>query len=228
MPQKSILRALRTFDGYPDLTAWQLKDIRYRNNLPLRRKTISDTEKQQAIEIIEEALQSGISTQWGIGYTQTYIRQNHDLFVSREQVWHILRHLNPNALADRRLDTPRMRQRFIVAGPMRVVSCDGHDKLSGFGFQIYGFIDAYSRRILGMFVDLSNRTAIAVQKFYLKIVEQYGIPQLLRCDKGTETLLMTACQYSLRLDLNPQIGPRDAVALVLRPRINESSDGERP
>ena len=37
------------------------------------------------------------------------------------------------------------RGQFMIKGPKRVWSIDGHDKLSRLGFQIYGAIDAYSR-----------------------------------------------------------------------------------
>ena len=39
----------------------------------------------------------------------------------------------------------RERKEFDIKGPNRVLSIDGHDKLSRFGFEMYGAIDAYSR-----------------------------------------------------------------------------------
>ena len=43
------------------------------------------------------------------------------------------------------------------------------------GFQIYGIIDAYSRYIIHVFVGTSNRTMIAVLKYYLLAVEEFGV-----------------------------------------------------
>jgi hypothetical protein len=57
--------------------------------------------------------------------------------------------------------------------------------------------------VLGCWVRHLNRTQVAVQKFYLKTVRQYGIPELVRSDKGTETILMYAAQTVLRYSTNP-------------------------
>jgi transposase InsO family protein len=54
-----------------------------------------------------------------------------------------------------------------MRGPNRTWLVDGHNKLLEYGFQIYGIIDAYSRYVVGCYVGISNRTQIAVQKFYL-------------------------------------------------------------
>ena len=83
----------------------------------------------------------------------------------------ILRDLDPRAIESRSLQAPRRRRRYMVKGPNRVWSIDGHDKLSAYGFQIYGIIDAYSRKILGMFVGLLNCTQIAVLKYYIHTIK---------------------------------------------------------
>jgi hypothetical protein len=93
----------------------------------------------------------------------------------------------------------------MVKGPNRVWSIDGHDKLLAYGFQIYGIIDAYSRRILGMFVGLLNRTQIAVLKFYLHTIKEHRIPKAIRADKGTETVLLAAAQFVFRRAYKPNI-----------------------
>ena len=58
----------------------------------------------------------------------------------------------------------RRRREFSIKGPNRVLSVDGHDKLSRFGFEIYRTIDAYSRYIVWRYVGISNRTAVSVNK----------------------------------------------------------------
>ena len=63
---------------------------------------------------------------------------------------------------------------------------------------MYGIMDAYSRFIIHLFVGLSNRTLIAVRKYYLMAVMQYGFPHQIRTDKGSETLLMAECQMRFR------------------------------
>ena len=80
----------------------------------------------------------------------------------------------------------RRRKEFTVKGPNRVISIDGHDKLSRFGFEIYGAIDAYSRFIVWCYVGISNRTAISVNKQYLRLIRStLCIPKMIRSDKGT-------------------------------------------
>lgn len=77
------------------------------------------------------------------------------------------------------------RKEFGIKGPNRVLSIDGHDKLSRFGFEIYGTIDAYSRYIVWCYVGISNRTAISVNKQYLRRLRiTLHMPKLIRSDKG--------------------------------------------
>jgi hypothetical protein len=45
-------------------------------------------------------------------------------------------------------DLNRKRGEYIVPGPNFIWSIDGHDKLAEWGFQIYGGIDAYARKII--------------------------------------------------------------------------------
>ena len=76
-----------------------------------------------------------------------------------------------------------------------------------------------------MFVGPSNRTQIAVLKYYLTTVKLYGVPKTVRADKGTETILAAATQFALRRARKPQIELRKAWAMVPLQRINESSGG---
>ena len=79
----------------------------------------------------------------------------------------------------------RARKEFTIKGPNRVLSIDGHDKQSRFGFEIYGAIDAYSRYIVWCYIDISNRTAVSVNKQYLRLLRTtLYMPKLIRSDKG--------------------------------------------
>ena len=85
----------------------------------------------------------------------------------------------------------RRRREFSIKGPNRVLSVDGHDKLSRFGFEIYGAIDAYSRYIVWCYVGISNRTAVSVNKQYLRLIRTtLHIPKLIRSDKGKSFYLI--------------------------------------
>ena len=114
--------------------------------------------------------------------------------------------LDPAGVDARKKRQIRKRGCFIVKGPNRVWSIDGHDKLSRFGFRIYGAIDAYSRYIIWCFIGHSNRTAVSVNKQYLTAVRQLGVfPKLIRSDKGTETTLLCNSHLSLRRAEQPDL-----------------------
>ena len=68
------------------------------------------------------------------------------------------------AASGQQIGKKRQRMKFTVKGPNHVRSIDGHDKLSRFGFEIYGAIDAYSRYVVWCYVGILNRTAVSVNK----------------------------------------------------------------
>jgi len=77
--------------------------------------------------------------------------------------------------------------------------------LSAYSFQIYGIIDAYSCRILGFFVGLSNRTQISVFQFYLQTIQKFEIPKAIQADKSKETGLAAAAHFAFRKARKPEI-----------------------
>jgi len=90
------------------------------------------------------------------------------------------------------------RGQFIVMGPNRVLSIDGHEKLKCFGFEIYECIDAYSRYIIWRYVGHSNQTQISVSKHYLQTARTRGnFPKLIRSDMGREFALLCASHLFL-------------------------------
>ena len=91
-----------------------------------------------------------------------------------------------------------MRRRFRCPGPDHIWSADGHDKLQKWGIRIYGFIDAWSRRILGLFVHVTNHNPRHINLYYLEMIRKCGgFPQYLHTDQGTETGDMAATHASL-------------------------------
>jgi hypothetical protein len=50
----------------------------------------------------------------------------------------------------------KCRDNYVVPGPNWLWCLDGYDKLVRFGFEVYGCIDAYSRKITWFFVGSSN------------------------------------------------------------------------
>jgi len=89
------------------------------------------------------------------------------------------------AIRGQQIGKKRIRHEFHIKGPNRVLSIDGHDKLLRFGFEIYGAIDAYSRYIVWCYIGISNRTAVSVNKQYLRLLRAtLHMPKLIRSDKG--------------------------------------------
>ncbi|KAI7941492.1 hypothetical protein MJO29_013566 [Puccinia striiformis f. sp. tritici] len=75
---------------------------------------------------------------------------------------------------------------------------DGHDKLKPFGITVYGFIDAWSRKILGLFVHVTNNDPKHIGVYYLKLVLRLGgIPLKVTADYGTETCDVSTYQMML-------------------------------
>ena len=113
-------------------------------------------------------------------------------FKYRKQVRDALRTVDPEGVAQRgkAFATTHRRKEYFVKGPNRVLSIDGHDKLSRFGFEIYGAIDAYSRYIVWCYVGISNRTAVSVNKQYLRLLRNtLHMPKLICSDKGNYFLI---------------------------------------
>ena len=90
----------------------------------------------------------------------------------------------------------KRRENYIVPGPDWLWCLDGHDKLARYGIEIYGCVDAYSRKIVWFFVGCSNRTQVSVLRQYLYTVKKLRYcPNFLRTDKGRETPMMADAHY---------------------------------
>ncbi|RPB03860.1 hypothetical protein L873DRAFT_1786820 [Choiromyces venosus 120613-1] len=144
---------------------------------------------QKAEIYVQEHLISGEAIRYGRQYTLSNIRLS-GIFVSQKQVQEAMKVVDPEGVASRAeaFGTQRKRKEFTVKGLNRVLSIDGHDKLSRFGFEIYGAIDAYSRYIAWCYVEISNRTAVLIQS-----------------DKGTEMVLLAASHVTLRCANHPSL-----------------------
>jgi len=56
-----------------------------------------------------------------------------------------------------------------------------------------------------MFIRLSNRTQIAVLKYYIYTIKKFSIPKAIRTNKGVETVLLAAAQFAFRKAAKPHI-----------------------
>ncbi|CUS11455.1 unnamed protein product, partial [Tuber aestivum] len=210
----NILRCLQ-YDGW-HLSPTQLKNLRLHPDLRLLIGTAHTPEARleaaiQAETYVREHLISGQAIQYGRQYTLNNIRLMKYLltiFNFRHQIQAAMKTVDPEGVAERGrfLGNTRERREFSIKGPNRILSIYGHDKLSRFGFEIYGAIDAYSRYIVWCYVGISNRTAVSVNKQYLCLLRTtLHMPKVIRSDKGDETVLLAESHLSLRRANHPDL-----------------------
>ena len=108
------------------------------------------------------------------------------------------------------------RTPLVSLGPNHEWSADGHDKLAGIGFPIWGVRDKFSGKWLKLWVIPDNRLKDATVILFLKLVLELGgalvivlfdpltncthigIPFQMTTDKGSETVVIFGIQTSLR------------------------------
>jgi hypothetical protein len=116
---------------------------------------------------------------------------------------------NPQYLArveERTRKLHRRRGEFIVPGPDKLWSIDGHMKLEAWGIEIYASIDAYSRHILWIYVGVTARTQISVLSQYVNFLQTTGRkPRVIRSDRGVETPLLADCHLALSRVEDPDV-----------------------
>lgn len=153
--------------------------------------------------VLEEELR-GQSALYGRRLAYTRLKQL-GVPVARDRMFELVRELDPDGVASRMFARQKIpRGDYRVAGPNRVISVDGHHKLTLYGFEVYAGIDAYSRYITWIHVGISTRTAIAVLRSYLDHLSEHGtLPYTIRSDRGTETHMMANAHCQLHQELNP-------------------------
>ncbi|KAA1065377.1 hypothetical protein PGT21_013974 [Puccinia graminis f. sp. tritici] len=157
--------------------------------LKQRRNDIADGKvtREEVKSLMEHARSQLLASSAGYRRMRQILMQEYQTHVPRLVVYELLTELDPQGMADR-LRHACKRRVFRTAGPNHIWSADGHDKLKPFGITIYGFVDAWSRKILGMYVHVTNNDPKHVGIYFLQLVSQYGgIPLKLTTDCGNET-----------------------------------------
>ena len=114
----------------------------------------------------------------------------------RDYLYKIVKTLDPAGVYNRANDMNRHRGAYITPGPDYCWSMDAYCKFEEFGIQIYAAIDAYSRNVVWIYCGVSARTMISVYRQFATALERRGIaPQLIRTDKGKETIMAADAQY---------------------------------
>jgi hypothetical protein len=97
-----------------------------------------------------------------------------------------------------------------VPGPNYIWSIDGYLKLAPYGIEIYAGIDAYARYIIWIYVGTTARTEVCVLRQYLDTLEERKIQsQIVRSDRGSETVLLAEAHHRLRRSSDLDIPLKD-------------------
>ncbi|KAA1080491.1 hypothetical protein PGT21_031243 [Puccinia graminis f. sp. tritici] len=166
-----------------------------------RRKEDLEIDDDEGMDVVIECVKKIHETPEGhnVGYRRLkqLLQTRYGINIHLSTAAAINRALDPEGV-DRRSKRVLKRRVFNVAGPNFIWSADGHDKLKKFGITLYGFIDAWSRKVLAIFVHTTNNNPRHIGYYYLQLVKREGgIPRLTTTDRGTETIEMAGHQINL-------------------------------
>jgi hypothetical protein len=149
---------------------------------------------------IDELIHRGGGLLHGRQWAVSHLRRHQGYRAFRDDVAAAQREIDPDGVRARLLRKRTRYENLFVSGPDYMWSLDGHDKLLRFGIQIYGAVDAYSRKILWWYVGNSNKTQISVVRQFINAVRVVGrVPNYLRTDIGTECAMLADCQFGFYL-----------------------------
>ena len=113
-----------------------------------------------------------------MGYRQLtrHLRRKYNLQVTRDTVMKFVRIIDPEGVEchkRRRLK----RRRYITPGPNFLWHVDGWDKLAHFGIFIHAAVDGFSRRILWLEANSTNKNPGMIASHYLNTTKaEEGLP----------------------------------------------------
>ena len=116
----------------------------------------------------------------------------------RDTVMRALSIIDPKGV-ERRKKRALKRRRHGTPGPNFLWHVDGWDKLPLFGIFIHRAVDGFSRRILWLEVNSTNKYPNVIASHYLTTVQELeGVPRRMRCDRGTENTIIGSLQQFFR------------------------------
>ncbi|KAI7961840.1 hypothetical protein MJO28_002329 [Puccinia striiformis f. sp. tritici] len=195
-----------------DVSHRTVKRYLRRLKLKQRRDDIAEGKltREEAVAHIRHAREALLANTAGYRRMRQILVTNYGLHLPRKTVYEILSELDPEGM-NMRLKRNCKRRVFRVAGPNHIWSADGHDKLKPYGITVYGFIDAWSRKVLGIFVHVTNNDPRHVGVYLLQLAQSLGgIPKKLTTDKGTETGDMATFQIQLSHEFIEDLTPEQA------------------
>ena len=67
------------------------------------------------------------------------------------------------------------RRTYVCPGPNFAWHVDGYDKLKPYGFSIHGSVDGFSRRVLWLQVQRSNKKLKIIARYFYDYVKATGV-----------------------------------------------------
>lgn len=96
--------------------------------------------------------------------------------------------------------------KYVPLGPNDIWHVGGHMKLEPFGIEISAAIDGYSRYVMWVYIGVSGRSAVSVERQYLDCITSLGYqPRTVHAAKGTETTLLESAHYEIRRFEDPTV-----------------------
>jgi len=127
---------------------------------------------QQIRAILQDELR-GQSELYGRRLTYTQLKQL-GVPMARNRMYEQVHELDPGGVTSRQFARQNISYgEYQVAGPNRVMSVDGHHKLTMYGFEVCAGIDAYSTYITWIHVGILTRTTVAVLPSYLDHLSEH-------------------------------------------------------
>lgn len=113
------------------------------------------------------------------------LRLRHQINVPRQLVESLLREVDPRGVEHRESHCLQCRT-YVSPGPNFCWHMDGYNKLKPFGFSIHSCVDGFSRRILWLEMQQSNKNPQCVASYFVKHVKAaHGCPVRVHTDQGT-------------------------------------------
>jgi hypothetical protein len=157
----------------------------------------SDVPDSLIIEAMVEILTSQ-NLKLGWKMMQGYLKGLYDLQIGQPRTIELLRRAKAEIgveLNNKRRGgyRPLEKRVYSNAGVMDVLHIDFHDKLKHWGIYIHGAIDGHTRYCVWLFVTTSHKSFV-VYEIFKAAVEEYGLPNRIRSDKGKEAVLLAFAQ----------------------------------
>jgi hypothetical protein len=211
---KEITRLLAIAEIH--MTTKQVATVRRENHL--FRRYLSPEARQERQDFVTAAMQAayeeGSVREYGREMMRTNLQRNGviatrygllsilhtEVIIHRDEITAGLLALDPMGIRARKRAYKKVHDsNFRTPGPNFMWAIDGHHKLTRFGIQIYAAIDAYSRKIIWIYVGHDAVTPISVARQFLTAIRETGmVPFRVRSDRGSETPIIADIQYELR------------------------------